>query len=160
MGKMKHYKMERSEKGITRESEKNQRLKRTLQKHETWVRCQCPHSTNMLRPIESKNGERLYQCKCGKIVNMSRIEIPDAEKAFKIIDNTIDQLKIAAKPGTDDDIMDHLAAMQYNLIGLQTMFNDYRNASDKRKHNGRRDWEDRGEEGRMNVDPKVDLFRR
>ena len=64
-------------------------------------------------------------------------------------------------PGTDDGIMDHLATMQYNLIGLQTMFGDYRNASDKKKRSGRRDWDDRGEgEGRMNIDPKVDPFRR
>lgn len=161
MGKMKHYKMERTEKSITRESEKNQKLKRTLQKHETWLRCQCPHTTTMLRPIESRNPqERLYQCKCGKIINISRIEIDEAEKAFKTIDGVIDQLKIAAKIGTDDGIMDHLATMQYNMIGLQTMFGDYRTASDKKKRSGGRDWEDRTEgEGRMNIDPKIDPFR-
>ena len=161
MGKMKRYKMDRSEKSIVRESEKNQRLKRTLKKHETWVRCQCPHSTTMLRPIESKNPEeRLYQCTCGKIINMSRIEIEDGEKAFKTVDNIIDQLKISAKLGTDDGIMDHLAAMQYNLIGLQTMFGDYRNAVDKKKRSGRRDWDDRGDgDGRMNIDPKIDPFK-
>ena len=58
-------------------------------------------------------------------------------------------------------LMDHLATMQYNLIGLRTMFVDYRTASDKKKRSGRRDWDDRGEgEGRMNVDPRIDPFRR
>ena len=162
MGKMKHYKMDRTEKSISRESEKNQRLKRTLQKHETWVQCQCPHSPSMLRPIESRNSnERLYLCKCGKVINMTRIEIENAESAFKTIGDAIDQLKVAAKPGTDDGIMDHLATMQYNLIGLRTMFVDYRTASDKKKRSGRRDWDDRGEgEGRMNIDPRIDPFRR
>ena len=144
----------RSEKSITKEAEKSQKLKRSMEKRDLWLQCQCPHYPSMLHMVQTKNGERLYKCKCGKLVNMSKIDKDKADEAFSTILQIIDQLKIASKPGTDDKIVDQLATLAYNLHGLEKTYNDFMNITN-RQRNKKRDY---GDDGYMNTNPKRNPF--
>ncbi len=156
-GKFDHGKFDRSSKAITREAERSQKLKKQLEKRETWFQCQCPHSMDMLRRIETKDpSERLYQCKCGKVVRLNRLEENEVEKSFKVMDQICDNLKTAAKPGTDDEILNHLSQMQFNIYGLQKTYYDWTNKSQKDRNRKNRDNNEVG--GFMNTDPKKKLF--
>lgn len=157
MSKFKN-RIDRTAKSITKESERSQKLRRQLQKRETWIQCQCPHGKDMLHLIPSSDPtNRLYQCRCGKKVSLNMTPPEDVEKSFAVVDKIIDNMKTAARPDQDEKILDHLATLQYNLIGLHQTYLDWTSRS-KQQNADRRRNQDRDGGVNININPRTRNF--
>lgn len=113
-------------KGIERMYAYLQETKQNVARGETRLHCSCLHQRGRAPSLKrtgrtDKNGDPIFICKrCGKELNLEKLNTDQLRDAVSIVDRAIDIIKILANPDNekDDKVLKRLVKTQFRLLEI------------------------------------------
>lgn len=122
-----------------------QETKQNAAKAETKLHCVCLHQRGKNPALKKTNktdpnGNPQWICRrCGKTINLQKLEVGDLEKAIATVDRAIDVIKILANPENEKDIttLKKVSKLQFRLTELTKLYQAAVNNNKPKRNNNR-----------------------